>query len=47
MFEIFIDIGHYNRDKNAYLQLVKKINNASVSGEKNMLSLGTEAPAIS
>lgn len=26
VFEKFIDIGHYNRDINAYLQLVFKIN---------------------
>ena len=31
MFEMFIDIGHYNRDINAYKSLVKKINSLEVS----------------
>ena len=30
MFEMFIDIGHYNRDISAYKPLVKKINSLGV-----------------
>lgn len=34
IFEVFIDVGHYNRDITAYFSLVTKINTLSV-GFKN------------